>query len=68
VRRHKTRASPRHVALQQIAADVLDIFRASFLPFDLSEDMTVHTIRGFRSIAHGEGRYDSCKGLIPNCL
>ncbi len=44
---------PDGVALQQIAGDVLDIVRAILVPFGLSEDMTIHAIRGFRSIVHG---------------
>ncbi len=44
---------PDDIALQQIAGDVLDIVRAILVTFNLSEDMTIHAIRGFRSIVHG---------------
>jgi len=44
---------PDDVALQQISGDVLDIVRAILVPFELSEDMQIHAIRGFRSIVYG---------------
>jgi AcrR family transcriptional regulator len=44
---------PDDPALQQIAGEVLDIVRAILTPFHLSEDMTIHAIRGFRSVVHG---------------
>jgi len=41
------------VEQRQIAGDVLTIVRAILVPFRLSEDMTIHAIRGVRSIVHG---------------
>ncbi len=54
---------PDDTALQQIATDVLSIVRAILVPFGLSEDMTIHAIRGFRAIVHGFVSLESSNGF-----
>ena len=54
---------PDDAAMQQVVGDMLDILRAVLAPFDLDEDLSIHAMRGFRSLVHGFVSLEAVNGF-----
>ena len=54
---------PDDAALQKVAGDMLDVLRAILAPFGLDENLSIHAMRGFRSLVHGFVSLEALNGF-----
>jgi AcrR family transcriptional regulator len=54
---------PDDAAMQKVAGDMLDVLRAVLAPFGLDADVSIHAMRGFRSLVHGFVSLEAAHGF-----